>query len=103
MEGSEPTHQETPIPDNKSGEPEFIDLPIETLPTKAEPDYGEDSAEVVEATEQEATYVEDDSYTDMKYDETYFTENEESVTQKPSVSGFGDSFEGEQSATEAQG
>lgn len=43
---------------DKVGEPEFIDLPIETLPTKAEPDYG-DEGEVEEGDGGEATYVED--------------------------------------------
>ncbi|KAL5282599.1 mod(mdg4) family protein [Megaselia abdita] len=56
---------------------EFIDLPID-LPTKSEPDYSnaEDAGEVDQTGEQE-TYVEDDSYGDMKYDESYFTENED--------------------------
>uniref|UniRef100_T1GB23 Uncharacterized protein n=1 Tax=Megaselia scalaris TaxID=36166 RepID=T1GB23_MEGSC len=59
---------------------EFIDLPID-LPTKSEPDYSntEDAGDVDTAGEQE-TYVEDDSYGDMKYDESYFTENEDQNT-----------------------
>jgi len=84
------------------GEPEFIDLPIETIPTKAEPDYG-DEGEVEEAGDAEATYVEDESYGDMKYDESYFTENEETA-KGASASGFGESYtEGDTSANEAQG
>lgn len=47
--------------DKSVGEPEFIDLPIETIPTKSEPDYGDDG-EVDETGENEATYVEDESY-----------------------------------------
>jgi len=84
------------------GEPEFIDLPIETMPTKAEPDYGDDG-EVEEAGDAEATYVEDESYGDMKYDESYFTESEETA-KGASASGFGESYtEGDTSANEAQG
>lgn len=88
--------------DSKSiGEPEFIDLPIETLPTKSEPDYGDEVHEVEDAGDNEATYVEDDSYGDMKYDESYFTENDET---KGNVSGFAESYtEGDTSANEAQG
>lgn len=105
LEASEPmqhqVQQDTVIPEK--GEAEFIDLPIETIPTKSEPEYADDTTEVVEAAEQEPSYVEDDSYGEMKYDETYFTENDESGT-KPGVSGFAtESFEGDQSATEAQG
>lgn len=105
LEASEPMQhqiqQESVIPDK--GDAEFIDLPIETIPTKSEPEYADDTAEVVEAAEQEPSYVEDDSYGEMKYDETYFTENDESAS-KPGVSGFAtESFEGDQSATEAQG
>lgn len=93
--------QVTSAADGKTvGEPEFIDLPIETLPTKAEPDYG-DEGEVEEAGE--ATYVEDESYGDMKYDESYFTESEETA-KGASASGFGESYtEGDTSANEAQG
>ncbi|XP_037945137.1 modifier of mdg4 isoform X8 [Teleopsis dalmanni] len=54
---------------------EYIDMPME-IPTKSEPDYSEDAGEV-NATDHEATYVEDDSYGDMRYDESYFTENED--------------------------
>ncbi|XP_055304403.1 modifier of mdg4-like isoform X7 [Sitodiplosis mosellana] len=83
------------------GEPEFIDLPIETVPTKAEPDYG-DEGEMEEAGDTEATYVEDESYGDMKYDESYFTESEE-TGKGASASGFGESYtEGDTSANEAQ-
>ncbi|XP_037910022.1 modifier of mdg4 isoform X4 [Hermetia illucens] len=123
LEGTDATTTTTQITvqavtDSKSatGEPEYIDLPID-LPTKSEPDYGEEAADV-EAAEQEATYVEDDSYGDMKYDESYFTENEEgggtttgattsTAAVKQSVS-FSDSYvsdtgEQQQAATEAQG
>lgn len=86
----------------KNEDTEFIDLPIETIPTKSEPEYVDDTADQdVDASEQEGNYVEDDSYGDMKYDESYFTENEES---KAGISGFTDTFnEGEQSSGEAQG
>lgn len=59
--GSQQTIQITTASDKSVGEPEFIDLPIETIPTKAEPDYGDDG-EVEESGENEATYVEDESY-----------------------------------------
>lgn len=104
LEGSEPAAQMMITSETKStGEPEFIDLPIENLPTKSEPDYGEDGADV-EAVEQDTNYVEDDSYGDMKYDESYFTENDES-TNKAGASGYSESYAegGEQSAGEAQG
>lgn len=89
--------------DNKSvGEPEFIDLPIEPIPTKSEPEYGEDVGDVDEGGDTEATYVEDDSYGDMKYDESYFTENDD--TKGASASAFTESYaEGDTSANEAQG
>lgn len=96
---------------------EFIDLPIE-LPTKSEPDYSnaEDAGDVDTAGEQE-TYVEDDSYGDMKYDESYFTENEDQnaaggaassvTTSTPAIKQqFGEASyteSGDQSGAEAQG
>lgn len=84
-------------------ESEFIDLPIETIPTKSEPEYADESTEVETGDQEgEASYVEDDTYGEIKYDESYFTENDESVA-KSGVSGFGESFEGDQSTTEAQG
>ncbi|XP_037807985.1 modifier of mdg4-like isoform X9 [Lucilia sericata] len=61
----------------QTNEPEYIDLPID-LPTKSEPDYAEEAGEVDQA-EQDATYVEDESYGDMRYDESYFTENEDAA------------------------
>ncbi|XP_014089754.3 modifier of mdg4 isoform X5 [Bactrocera oleae] len=70
-----------PAPETKTqiqqqqSEPEYIDLPIE-LPTKSEPDYAEDAGDV-EGGENEATYVEDDSYGELRYDESYFTENDD--------------------------
>ncbi|GAB0086321.1 modifier of mdg4, isoform I [Sergentomyia squamirostris] len=93
---------------SEKSEAEFIDLPItETLSAKAEPveEYAEDTTEDIEQ-EGEATYVEEDTYGDMKYDESYFTENDESgtTTTKQNVSGFSESFvEGDQSVAEAQG
>lgn len=105
LEASEPsTHiLTTAASDTKSiGEPEFIDLPIETIPTKSEPDYGDDTGEV-EPVEQETGYVEDDSYGEMKYDESYFTENDDA---KPGASGYTETYggaEGDTSVTEAQG
>ncbi|XP_050069247.1 modifier of mdg4-like [Anopheles maculipalpis] len=92
-------------------EPEYIELPIESINPKAEPDYTEETAEIetVDAeTEQEhhklsehdqgdadddGNYVEDETYGDMgmsKYEESYLTEGEESA--KPGVSGFVDSY-----------
>ncbi|XP_017003633.2 modifier of mdg4-like isoform X2 [Drosophila takahashii] len=58
-------------------EAEYIDLPME-LPTKSEPDYSEDHGD---AAEGEGTYVEDDAYGDMRYDDSYFTENEDAGNQ----------------------
>lgn len=96
---------------------EFIDLPVD-LPTKSEPDYSntEDTGEIDQTGEQEA-YVEDDSYGDMKYDESYFTENEDQTatgatttsvtTSTPAIKQqFGEASyteSGDQSGAEAQG
>lgn len=55
------TIQVTSGADKTVGEPEFIDLPLDTMPTKSEPDYGDDG-EVEETGDTEATYVEDESY-----------------------------------------
>lgn len=56
----------------------------------------------MEQDQEEATYVEDESYGDMKYDESYFTENDET---KAGASGFSDIYTdtGEQTGNEAQG
>ncbi|XP_055385181.1 modifier of mdg4 isoform X10 [Condylostylus longicornis] len=123
LEASEPTQitVQTVTESKTNNETEFIDLPIE-LPTKSEPEYAEDAGGDVETVEQEATYVEDDSYGDMKYDESYFTENDETGAnvggsgtgtavqattstikqQQPSFSESYVSDAGDQSATEAQ-
>ncbi|XP_058451191.1 modifier of mdg4-like isoform X25 [Malaya genurostris] len=91
-----------------SSEPEYVEMPIETINPKAEPDYGDDPSEVeaIDAeneqeqalAEQEAAehdqeaddsahYVEDETYGDMsKYDETYFTEGDDA---KAGASGYG--------------
>ncbi|KAG4068005.1 hypothetical protein HA402_010691 [Bradysia odoriphaga] len=106
LEASEPTSQQQIITtiETKSNaeETEFIDLPMETMPTKSEPDYGDDTGEV-EAVDQDTTYVEDDSgdYGDMKYDASYFTENDDV---KAGASGFAEPYAetGDQSANEAQ-
>ncbi|XP_035900368.1 modifier of mdg4-like isoform X5 [Anopheles stephensi] len=91
-------------------EPEYIELPMESVNPKAEPDYTDEAAEIetVDAeTEQEhklseheqgdadddGNYVEDETYGDMgmgKYEESYLTEGEEGA--KPGVSGFVDSY-----------
>lgn len=56
----------------------MITLPIDA---KAEPEYTEEETATVEITESEAQgYVEDEAYSDMKYDETYFTENDDTKT-----------------------
>ncbi|XP_061397668.1 modifier of mdg4-like isoform X2 [Musca vetustissima] len=70
-------HQQQSQPQQQSNEPEYIDLPIE-LPTKSEPDYVEDAGDVDQG-EQDGTYVEDESYGDMRYDESYFTEGEDAA------------------------
>ncbi|XP_034661570.1 modifier of mdg4-like isoform X3 [Drosophila subobscura] len=61
-------------------EAEYIDLPME-LPTKAEPEYSEDHVDA--AGDGDTTYVEDDTYGDMRYDDSYFTENEDAGPQAP--------------------
>ncbi|BFF90428.1 modifier of mdg4-like [Drosophila madeirensis] len=61
-------------------EAEYIDLPME-LPTKAEPEYSEDHGDA--AGDGDTTYVEDDTYGDMRYDDSYFTENEDAGPQAP--------------------
>uniref|UniRef100_A0A182NKW9 BTB domain-containing protein n=1 Tax=Anopheles dirus TaxID=7168 RepID=A0A182NKW9_9DIPT len=91
-------------------EPEYIELPIESINPKNEPDYTDEPTEIetVDAeTEQEhklsehdqgeadddGNYVEDEAYGEMtitKYDETYLTEGEDNV--KPGASGFVDSY-----------
>lgn len=91
-----------------SSEPEYVEMPIETINPKAEPEYADDPSEVeaIDAehdqdqalTEQDqhehdqdaddsANYVEDETYGDMsKYDESYFTEGDDA---KAGASGFG--------------
>uniref|UniRef100_A0A1Q3F036 Putative modifier of mdg4 n=1 Tax=Culex tarsalis TaxID=7177 RepID=A0A1Q3F036_CULTA len=91
-----------------SSEPEYVEMPIETINPKAEPEYADDPSEVeaIDAehdqeqalTEHEqhehdqeaddsANYVEDETYGDMsKYDESYFTEGDDA---KAGASGFG--------------
>lgn len=90
-----------------SSEPEYVEMPIETINPKAEPEYADDPSEV-EAIDAEhdqdqeqaladqehdqeaddsANYVEDETYGDMsKYDESYFTEGDDA---KAGASGFG--------------
>lgn len=97
---------QTPQP-TVSTEPEYVEMPIETINPKAEPEYADDPSEV-EAIEAEheheqslaeqdtehdqeqddsAHYVEDETYGDMsKYDETYFAEGDDA---KAGASGFG--------------
>uniref|UniRef100_A0AAG5CND0 BTB domain-containing protein n=1 Tax=Anopheles atroparvus TaxID=41427 RepID=A0AAG5CND0_ANOAO len=109
-------------------DPEYVDLPIvETINTKAEPEYAEETGEIetveTEAEQEQAlteheqsadqehgdddgNYVEDETYGEMsKFEESYFTEGEDG---KPGASGFGDSYTSdggtgtEQSAQENQ-
>ncbi|KAM7363394.1 modifier of mdg4 isoform 4-T4 [Cochliomyia hominivorax] len=70
-------HHQQQAQQQQTNEPEYIDLPID-LPTKSEPDYAEETGEVDQG-EQDANYVEDESYGDMRYDESYFTENEDAA------------------------
>ena len=83
---------------------EFIDLPIEatTLNPKTEPEYVEDTQEIETEQDDEHQYVEDVTYGEEKYEESYFTEGD---ADKAGVSGFSETYatEGDQSATEAQG
>ncbi|XP_017081880.2 modifier of mdg4-like isoform X14 [Drosophila eugracilis] len=72
-------HQQTQqVRQQQQEEAEYIELPME-LPTKSEPDYSEDHGDA--AGDGEGTYVEDDAYGDMRYDESYFTENEDAGNQ----------------------
>ncbi|XP_032595926.1 modifier of mdg4 isoform X9 [Drosophila grimshawi] len=59
-------------------EAEYIDLPM-GMPTKSEPDYSEEHADV--AGDGDTSYVEDDAYGEIRYDESYFTENEDAGAQ----------------------
>jgi hypothetical protein len=83
---------------------EFIDLPMETtsLNPKTEPEYVEDTQEIETEQDDDNQYVEDVTYGEEKYEESYFTEGD---TDKAGVSGFSETYatEGDQSATEAQG
>ncbi|XP_050084776.1 modifier of mdg4-like isoform X14 [Anopheles aquasalis] len=98
---------------SQPAEPEYVDLAMEAINAKPEPDYAEEPAEIetVEAeteqdqslTENEQTadqeqehgddgdqYVDDDAYGELsKYEESYFTEAEDA---KPGASGFGESY-----------
>ncbi|XP_053667387.1 uncharacterized protein LOC128717110 [Anopheles marshallii] len=89
-------------------EPEYIELPMESINPKAEPDYTDEAAEIetVDAeAEQEhklseqgdadddGNYVEDETYGDMtmgKYEESYLTEAEDGA--KPGASGFVETY-----------
>jgi hypothetical protein len=92
----------TPQPLKVSETTEFIDLPIEAtqLNPKTEPEYVEETQEI-ETEQDDDQYVEDVTYGEEKYEESYFTEGDE----KAGVSGFSETYatEGDQSATEAQG
>ncbi|XP_052890616.1 modifier of mdg4-like isoform X37 [Anopheles moucheti] len=104
-------------------EPEYIELPMESINPKAEPDYTDETAEIetVDAeTEQEhklseqgdadddGNYVEDETYGDMamgKYEESYLTEAEDGA--KPGASGFVETYAsdggtGTEQSTQAQ-
>lgn len=104
------TQEETPDPLDAEHETlketgtEFIDLPIESssLNPKTEPEYVEDTQEIETEQDDEHQYVEDVTYGEEKYEESYFTEGD---TDKAGVSGFSETYatEGDQSATEAQG
>ncbi|XP_062556378.1 modifier of mdg4-like isoform X9 [Armigeres subalbatus] len=101
---------QTPQP-SVSSEPEYVEMPIETINPKAEPEYADDPSEVEaidteheqehslaeqdttehdQAEDDSAHYVEDETYGDMsKYDETYFAEGEDA---KAGASGFSESY-----------
>lgn len=75
-----------------------------------EEEHEEEEEGVGEEVEEDATYVEDEQYGDMKYDESYFTENDETKTGvggSGGASGFDDSYAdaaaAEASGNEAQG
>lgn len=120
LEASEPTQiqtvqivkQITPTPQpSVSSEPEYVEMPIETINPKAEPEYADDPSEVEaieteheqehsladqdtaeheQAEDDSAHYVEDETYGDMsKYDETYFAEGDDA---KAGASGFSETY-----------
>ncbi|EAT37400.1 AAEL010576-PI [Aedes aegypti] len=120
LEASEPTQIQTvqivkqiaPTPQpSVSSEPEYVEMPIETINPKAEPEYADDPSEVEaidteheqeqslaeqeaaehdQAEDDSAHYVEDETYGDMsKYDETYFAEGDDA---KAGASGFSESY-----------
>ncbi|XP_062556522.1 modifier of mdg4-like isoform X33 [Armigeres subalbatus] len=117
---------QTPQP-SVSSEPEYVEMPIETINPKAEPEYADDPSEVEaidteheqehslaeqdttehdQAEDDSAHYVEDETYGDMsKYDETYFAEGEDA---KAGASGFSESYAesgtgADQAAQDSQG
>lgn len=78
---------------NDSDELNDNDLLIE-LPTKLEPEYFHNDEEQNDNQEdqQDALYSEPELYSDVKYDENYFTENDDT---KIGPSGLGDSYASE--------
>ena len=65
--------------DKSNTNPSYIEIPIE-LATKSEPDYTSTDEVVDIDNTGDDTFVEDDSYGDMKYDDSYFTESDEPIT-----------------------
>lgn len=100
-----PDHEIHVTPQQLKETTEFIDLPIEStsLNPKTEPEYVEDSQEIETEQDDDNQYVEDVTYGEEKYEESYFTEGD--GDNKAGVSGFSETYatEGDQSATEAQG
>lgn len=69
--------QQTTAGHQTTTETEYIEMPMPIdLPAKSEPDYV-DTAEMDHGEHDSTTYVEDETYAEMRYDDTYFTENED--------------------------
>ncbi|XP_058130367.1 modifier of mdg4-like isoform X20 [Anopheles ziemanni] len=91
-------------------EPDYVEIPIESINAKAEPEYADETGEIEtveteaeqehtlteheqsveqEQADDDGNYVEDE-YAEMgKFEESYFTEGEDA---KAGASGFGDSY-----------
>lgn len=111
LEAPEPTPQVQTVQIVKQVmEPDYVEIPIESINAKAEPEYADETGEIEtveteaeqehtlteheqsadqEQADDDGNYVEDE-YAEMgKFEESYFTEGEDA---KAGASGFGDSY-----------
>lgn len=111
LEAPEPTPQVQTVQIVKQVmEPDYVEIPIESINAKAEPEYADETGEIEtveteaeqehtlteheqsadqEQADDDGNYVEDE-YAEMgKFEESYFTEGEDA---KACASGFGDSY-----------